>query len=189
MLNKDLSTQEELALIKERVLRIPTTYEFSSYVEYICGREIGDFTEVEIERASEHFLPLLERNANSYTTPEALKQAFCFPLTLELETGAAILGSTAVAKEFVEDIRTLPKQHYWVIWFCIEVIQYLAIHDILEGVQGIRSLDETKYRFDVPSGETITYHLLPISWKQEGHKQTLNIVGLLRAQHQNSEAL
>jgi hypothetical protein len=63
------------------------------------------------------------------------------------------------------------------------------MNNVSGRVSCIRRLDEDKYRFDVPSGEKITYRALPILWKIGGREENLSVVGILRAQNPDPEPL
>ena len=177
------SAQENLATIKQGIIAIPVIYEFSSYVEYLCNKEIGEFTEAEIERAGEHFIPVVERIAHYHNTAEQLKQTLS---RVQLNTGAAILGFCAVASEFVEDVRHMPKQDYWAIWFCIEILQHTAVNNIVLSANLVKAVDDYVHGFVVPTGQVIAYRTLPISLEQRPHLRKFNIVELKRVQRKKT---
>ena len=174
--------------MKEEIMSLPASFEFSSYLEYWCGMEIGSFGNVHVQRASERFLTLLKWKTRVIGTAEDLQQYLNMRGRGQgLDTGAAILGWTAVASEFVEDVWSLPMQHHWAIWFCVEVIEHIATNNLFDEASSVVTFDGTRYHVDVPSGVTITYDTLPITWTLGQCTQNRFMVHLHRAQDQNSE--
>jgi hypothetical protein len=156
------NVQEKLVNIKQKVIAQPARYEFSSYLEYFCGTEIGHFTDIEIDRAAERFIPTLERILTTGNLAQELKQSRLPSELFKLNKGAAILGSCYVTEQFLNDLRILPDRHYWAIWFCLEVLEHLAVNNITSINSFINISKSGQQLFHVPTGHFLSFLTTPV---------------------------
>jgi hypothetical protein len=168
---------EILGRIKEDLAEVPSVIEFSAYVEYLGGRTIEEFTKVEIDRLGQKFLPVLERQSESFSSGELLRSYLSYP---RLNTGASILGFCAVTPDFVDDVRSLPTEDYWVIWFMIEVLQHTAAIGIPLPASVANASDKSEHRLVAPTGETISYRIITLEADRRTVTAARNAIELLR---------
>lgn len=165
--------KEDLALIKTTVLAIPARYAFSSYLEYFCNMKIEDFSFKEIERAADNLIPMLEKVVARGSPAQALKRPLSY--------GAGVFGCCYILPEFVEDLRSLPKEVYWAIWFCMEVLEHLAWNNVKSVDSLVTVSDFGLMRFRVPTGHVLTYQSAPITTH---HGERVYVVELMEAQEE-----
>lgn len=174
-----LSIQEKLEILKQKVVARSTRYEFSSYLEYLCNKPIGDFTEAEINLAAQKFLPTIEQIAIAHNSARRLKKTLSFHSSFQLNFGASILGFCAITPQFVNNIRRLPEGKYWAIWFCIELLQYSAVNDIDFLPEFVRTTKSDTQQCIVPTGHVISFFTIPVSLESHAHPKRLNIIELV----------
>lgn len=172
------NVHEKLANIKQKVIAQPARYEFSSYLEYFCGTEIGRFSDVEIGRAAERFIPTLDRIFTTGNLAQELKKSRLPSELFRLNQGAAILGFCYVTEQFLNDLRVLPNRYYWAIWFCLEILEHLAANSITSTNSFITISKSGQQLFHVPTGHFLSFLTTPVVTPQ-GSKT--HIVELLEA--------
>ncbi len=153
--------REKLSIIKKTVLARPARFKFSSYLEYICGTKIDNFSSKEIEKAAAKFIPILEEIVERGNLAQELKNPKPLPQHFQLNTGAAILGFCYITDDFIEDLRKLPNEVYWAIWFCIELLEYSATNNI-DSIDSLTTISESDQKlFHVPTGHAVSYLTTP----------------------------